>query len=250
MLATVPVIVAQASTGRKSPFRSVRKVYYPQRPPQRHATPKMRHYHIPVLLAILLGCWATGLAQAEAQPAKQTSRKFKHNSKVETIYDKTKDQTTTYLRPMTIRLTKSSVEVQIMNDDKRMDRLPAEIVYLTAYFVSPGKTLLKPQSVVIGLRLTAMDNAPDTGDRSLTLNLDGSMMKLGPMTIMERGADNRMSGVIGVRYMVESLELPISYEAFVQITRAKKATMILGGKEFVWDDQHLEAFRDLISRVE
>lgn len=201
------------------------------------------------MLALLLGCWATGLAQAETQPAK-TSRKFKHNSKVETIYDKTKDQTTTYLRPMTIRLTKSSVEVKIMNDDKRTDRLPAEIIYLTAYFVSPGKSLVKPQSVVIGLRLTTLENAPDAGDRSLTLNLDGSMMKLGPMQVMERGLDDRMTGGVGLRYMMESLERPISYEAFVQITRAKKATMILGGKEFVWEDQHLEAFRDLISRVE
>ena len=207
----------------------------------------MKHYRIPFLLAIVLGCWATGLAQAEAQPAKKTSRKFKHNSKVQSIYDKAKDQTTTYLRPMTIRITKSSTEVQIINDGKRTDRLPAEIVYLTAYFVSPGKTLVKPQSVVIGLRLTAMDNAPDTGDRSLTFNLDGSMTKLGPMNVTARGPDDWMSGL---RYMMESLELPISYEAFVQITSAKKAIMILGGKEFVWEDQHLEAFRDLISRVE
>ena len=53
---------------------------------------------------------APGCAQGNAS-AKPQVRKFKHNSKVESLYDKAKDQTTTYLRPMTVTSVPGSIDV-------------------------------------------------------------------------------------------------------------------------------------------
>jgi hypothetical protein len=207
----------------------------------------MRHILIVFLAGVLLLCYPHyGSAQGTAA-TKPPARKFKHNSKVETIYDKGKDQTTVYLRPMTMRYVKSSIEARIVNEG-RTDVLPAEVLSLTAYFNSPGKVLVKPQFVVIGFRSFAMDKTPYTNDRTLIVHRDGSTENLGSMEIMEHRIDERMSAG-PVRYIVESLELPIPYESFLRITKAKKATMILGGTELQLQNEHLEAFRDLVSRV-
>jgi hypothetical protein len=197
---------------------------------------------------LLLLCYPHyGSAQGTASP-KAPARKFKHTSKVESIYDKGKDQTTVYLRPMTLRYVKSSIEARIINEG-RTDFLPAEVLSLTTYFKSPGKVFVKPQFVVIGFRSFALDKTPYTNDRGLTVTLDGSAENLDSMEIVEHRIDERMSAG-SMRYVVESLELPIPYESFLRITKARKAAMRLGGTELQLQNEHLEAFRDLISRVE
>jgi len=207
----------------------------------------MRHISLTVLGALLMfGNPHFGSAQGTA--TNPPVRKFKHKSKVETIYDRGKDQTTTYLRPMTLRYVKSSIEASIIGEG-RTEFLPAEILTMTAYFNSPGKVLVKPQFVVIGFRSVAIDKTPYTNDRALTVRVDGAAENLGSMEITEHHIDERMSAG-PVRFMVESLELPIRYESFLRITKARKAVMILGSTELQLENEHLEAFRDLISRVE
>jgi len=149
---------------------------------------------------------------------------------------------------MTLRYVKSSIEARIINEG-RTDFLPAEVLSLTAYFKSPGKVLVKPQFVVVGFRSLALDKTPYTNDRALIVNLDGAAENFGSMEIVEYRIDERIS-VGSMRYVVESLELPIPYESFLRITKARKATMRLGGTELQLQNEHLEAFRDLVSRVE
>lgn len=204
----------------------------------------MKYFLITLSLTLIFS--APALAQGNA-PTKPPIRKFKHKSKVEIIYDKAKDMTTTYLRPMTLRYVKSSIEARVMNEG-RVDYLPSEILYLTAYFNLPGKAKAKPQAIVIGFRSTAIDKTPYTNDLTLSVNLDGSIF-LGTMTITEHRIDERMSAG-PLRYVVESLELSVPYETFLRITKTQKAKMILAGKELDLESEHLEAFRDLISRIE
>jgi hypothetical protein len=203
--------------------------------------------YFPIALLFIFVFSAAGLAQGNAS-TKPPIHKFKHNSKVEVTYDKAKDLTTTYLRPMTLRYVKSSIEARVINEG-RVDYLPLEILSMTAYFNSPGKVLAKPQAIVIGFRSMAIDKTPYTTDLTLTVRLDGSIVTLGTMTIMEHRIDERMSAG-PVRYVVESLELPVPYETFLRITKARKTKMILGGTELDLENEHLEAFRDLISRIE
>jgi hypothetical protein len=205
----------------------------------------MKYFLIALLFTLI--CSTPGLAQGNAS-TKPPVRKFKHNSKVEVIYDKAKDLTTTYLRPMNLRYVKSSIEAKVINEG-RVDYLPSEILSMTAYFNSPGRVPAKPQAIVIGFRSMAIDKTPYTNDLTLTVNLDGSIVTLGSMTVMEHRIDERMSAG-PVRYLVESLELPVPYETFLRITKARKTKMILGGTEFDLENEHLEAVRDLIGRIE
>ena len=188
-----------------------------------------------------------GFAQNGAQ-VKPATRKFKHKSKVETIYDKTKNQTTTYLRPMTIAVARGTLEAQIWNEGKRTETIPSETIWLTAYFVSPGKVLTKPQSVVIGFRSWTLDKTKYDNDRSLVINLDGASARLGQMELLERRLDPNMQ-LNDHRYFVESLEMPLPYETFLRITNAATVKLTVGGTEFLLADENLEAFRDLLSRI-
>src|SRR5258706_15256383 len=120
----------------------------------------MKYFLIALSLTLILS--TPGLAQGNASTGSPV-RKFKHNSKVEIIYDKAKDLTTTYLRPMTLRNVKSSIEARVINEG-RVDYLPSEMLSMTAYFNSPGKVLAKPQVIVIGFRSMAIDKTPYTNN--------------------------------------------------------------------------------------
>jgi hypothetical protein len=180
----------------------------------------------------------------------KTSRKFKHKSKVETTYDKTKDQTTTYLRPMRLLYKDSSIEAQIINEGKKVDYLPGETIWLTAYLVSPGKGSAKPEFVTIAFRSSTLEKTKFSANQSLTITLDGAAMDLGNMTVTENRIDDQMSSGVDHIYMLESLELPLPYETFLKITRARKVKARLAGAEVELSNDHLEAFRDLLSRVD
>ncbi len=207
----------------------------------------MKYSLIGFLSLILLLAWSD-LSPSQSIPAnKPPSRKFKHNSKVEKKYDK--DQTTVYLRPMTIRNVWGSIEARIVNEGNKTETIPSEVLWMTAYFVSPGKILVKPRFVVIGFRSWTLDETKYAGDRTLMIDLDGSLINLGPMEVLERRIDPNME-LHSHQYFLESLELPLKYETFLRITKAGKVKMTLGGKEFQLGSEHLEAFRDLISRVE
>ena len=177
------------------------------------------------------------------------SRKFKHNSKVESLYDKAKDQTTTYLRPMTLRIDHGSLDAIIWNEGKKVETIPSQTVWLTAYFLSSGKILTKPSSVVIGLRFWALDKTTYDNDRKLVVRLDNARTDLGTMDLMERRLDPNMQLGDGHHYFVESFELAVPFNTFVSITSATNVTLTLGTTELQLSNEHLEAFRDLISRI-
>jgi hypothetical protein len=94
-----------------------------------------------------------------------------------------------------------------------------------------------------------MDQTKYAVDRTLMIDLDGSVLNLGPMEVVERRIDPNME-LHSNQYFIESLELPLPYETFLRITNAGKVKMTLGGTEFQLTNEHLEAFRDLISRVD
>jgi hypothetical protein len=196
-----------------------------------------------LVVSLLLVCSSGATSQGNSN--KSPARKFKHNSKVEKIYDKVKNQTTVYLRPMTLRYIKSSVEARVISESKT-DFLPADMLHMTAYFVSPGKVLVRPESVVIGFRSQALDQTKYAGTPALSIKLDHSFLSLGPVQVTERRIDNLGSN----QYVLQSFELPLPYETFRRITNAQKVTVRLASEEFELSSEHLEAFRDLLSRIE
>ena len=204
-----------------------------------------------VSTALLLGVLLTCCVTCSSQSTNSTKpRKFKHNSKVESVYDKAKDETTTYLRPMTIRITRGSIEAVIANEGKRIETIPSETVLLTAYFISPGKIVTKPSFVVIGLRFWALDKTTYGNDRKLVIRFDKSELDMGSMELMERRLDPNMEMFGGHNYFVESFELGVPVDTFVKVINAAKVALTLGRTELQLGNEHLEAFRDLNSRIQ
>ena len=71
-------------------------------------------------------------------------------------------------------------------------------------------------------------------------------MNLGSLAVTER----RIDALGPNQYVLESFELPIPYETFRRITSAQKVTIRLASEQFELRSEHLEAFRDLLSKVE
>jgi hypothetical protein len=204
----------------------------------------MKYLYTSLLSVSLLFVCSVGTLSQDNSSNKPPVRKFKHKSKVETIYDKAKNLTTTYLRPMTLRYLKSSVEARIISES-RTDFLPSETLYMSAYFVSPGKVLSKPEFVVIGFRSQALDQTKYANALTLTIKLDDSSIDLGSMQVTER----RIEAMGSYHYLLVSFESSLPYETFQRMTNARKVMIRMAGEEFVLTTDHLEAFRDLLSRA-
>ena len=149
---------------------------------------------------------------------------------------------------MTLLYKKSSIEALIINEGKKIDYLPAETIWITAYSISSGKVPVRPEFVVIAFKSETLDKTKFETDQSLTITLDDLTMDLGDMTITEHRVDDRKQ-VPPHQYMLESLELPVPYETFLKITRAQKVKVKLAREEFELKNDHLEAFRDLLNSV-
>lgn len=190
---------------------------------------------------LLLGCVSASLAQATKGP-----RKFKHNSKVETRIEG--DRKTIYLRPMLVRQKDSKIEAQFLGE-ARTRFLPAELLYMSAYFVARNASTDRPAEIVIAFRSTSMDKTLYADTPTLSVTLDGSVSNLGVMQVLERRVDDR--AYLGSnQYMLESLEIAVPYDSFMRLTNATKVQAKLGSTTFEISKEHLEAFRDLISRTE
>lgn len=190
---------------------------------------------------VLLGCVSASLTQSTREP-----RKFKHNSKVETRTDG--DRKTIYLRPMLVRHKDSKIEAQFLGE-ARSRFLPAELLYMSAYFVTGKDSTGRPSEIVIAFRSTSMDKTPYADTPALSVTLDGSVLNLGAMQVLERRVDDR--AYLGAnQYILESLELAVPFDTFLQLTNARKVQAKLGSTTFEMSKEHLEAFRDLVSRTE
>ena len=94
-----------------------------------------------------------------------------------------------------------------------------------------------------------MDKTTYDSDRKLAVSLDGARVELGTMELMERRFDANI-GMGDHQYFVESFEQAAPFDIFVRITSATKVTLTMGTSDLQLSNEHLEAFRDLISRVQ
>ena len=188
------------------------------------------------LILILVIC-LPGLAQSpQSVPAK---RKYNYPGKIESTYDKSKDETMVFFKLMPITAGKNlEWEGTMVVSDERLD--------LSMYFTYPGERLATPKWVGIGLA-SLIYEPKQYGDYTLTIVRDNQAIKVGKMTVHDRG-ETRYSPV---RPTVKRqlLEASIPYEEFLSIANAKKVKLKIGHKEFPLEPQNLEAIRDLASHT-
>ena len=184
-----------------------------------------------LILVFLLTLVSLAFAQSS-----ESKRKFKHRGKIETKYDKFKDQTTVRLNPYYVQGTAPKLD-------------PTAGIEITASFVYAGQKLNAPPDIVsFGIVSASADAFKYEQDRGLIALVDGERIDLGQME-REDASYKKYPYVISNRYYVETLSAPIKYELFLKIANAKIVEMQIGKKEFKLKDEHLEALRDLASRM-
>lgn len=166
-----------------------------------------------------------------APPAK---RKFNYDGKIETSYNKAKDESLVFFKLMEIKALetpKGQYEVQF--SDERLS--------LSAYFAYPGQQLVTPRWVTIAF-LSETENPQKYTDHLLAARVDGQWVSLGQLEVLRRTNYTRRGKYPLMR---ETMELPIPYEQFLLLANTKKIKLKVGSVEFDLEKEHLEAIRDL-----
>ncbi len=174
----------------------------------------------------------------ESQLTPPAKRKFKYAGKIETTYDKSKDESIVFFRLMRIKALetpKGPYEVQF--SDEKLE--------FTSYFAHPGQKLITPHWITIGF-LSATEDPQKYTDQKGTVKVDDQWINLGTMKVLSRTSYTRRGKLPLVS---ETRELPIPYQQFLLMANAKKIKVRLGSVEFDLDKEHLEAIRDLAAHT-
>jgi hypothetical protein len=180
--------------------------------------------------------------RAQGGPPPDTKRKFNHRAQIVSAYDKAKDQTSVVM--LWYRVSEDAKEPALFSQT----RPPA--VSIMAGFGYPGRVLRStPPSIEFhieaeyeGKSLFKVKEMPD-----LIAVVDGESISLGKL-LLERSKTT--VGILAPRQItVERLVATFTYQGLLRLTGGKKVTMKAGRLEFELKDRHLEALRDLASRM-
>ncbi len=186
----------------------------------------------PSLVLVVLVLVATSVFTQSSVP----KRKFKHRGKIEIKYDKFKDQTTVSLKPYYVQGTAPTLD-------------PTAGLEIYAAFVYQGQTFSKrPDTVLFGIVSTSARDFLYEQGRGLIALVDGERVDLGQMERID-ASYKKKAIVIPDRYYVETLAVSVPYDAFLKLTNGKTVEMQAGRREFKLKDEHLEALRDIVSRM-
>jgi hypothetical protein len=167
------------------------------------------------------------------------------SSQVKTAYDKTKNETTESLRLMTVMEKPGTIEARFPGGSRN---LPSEILRMTAYFTYPGRTLVKPESVMLGFLSIVQGEAKYKDTDEVTVRVDGQSLSIGKLHVADRQIDTQME-LKDVDYWRETLEVSLKTPEFLRIANARKVTVQLGNTQFDLSAEHIKSLRVLASRV-
>ena len=167
------------------------------------------------------------------------------SSQVKIVYDQPKNETTESIRIMTVIQKLGTLEGRF---PEGIRNLPSETLQMTAYFSYSGRTVVKPESVMLGF-LSVVQGDVKYGDTDeVTVQVDGQSLNLGKLRVVDRRIDTNMQ-LNDVSYWRETLELPIKTPEFLRIANARKVTVQLGKTHFDLAAEHMKLLRALAQRV-
>lgn len=197
----------------------------------------------------VIGLWGLTLLAALAAFAqtapKQSHRTFKHNAKFSSVYDKVKDQTVVIME--WYGTSWPSVD-DLKNARLCLGRAPCQLD-IQAAFGYPGRSIKSiPQSVQFEIRVKHPGKAffKSNAMPELKAKVDREIISLGP-TSLELGNTFVDPDVGQVSY--ERLSASFTFQGLQRLTEANTVTMTLGELRLLLEDRHLEALRDLSSRM-
>lgn len=174
----------------------------------------------------------TFFAQTELTPP--AKRKFDYPGKIQTTYDKEKNQSMAFFPLLGIKAVETPHE--------NYKFAPSyERLSMSAYFVYDGKKLITPHWVTLAF-LSLTEYPQKLTDHVLSVKVDGKWLTFSKVEIAETEEIRRHQGSILTR---EAMELPIPYQQFLILANAKAVTIKIGSLEFELEKEQLEAIRDL-----
>jgi hypothetical protein len=170
--------------------------------------------------------------QTELKPP--AKRKFDYPGKIATQYDPEKNQSMVFFALLPIKALETPHEnYDVQWSDERLE--------FSAYFVYDGKQFATPHWVTLAF-LSSTENPQKYKDHALRIKADGQWLELGAMKVLDTVKTERR----GEQPLFDqALELPITYEQFLQLANAKKLKVKFGSVEFDLEKEQLEAIRDL-----
>ncbi len=165
------------------------------------------------------------LAFLSDMPQAQTPHKFRNQKKFTQEYDKFRDVTYWHVGSFSLSEGMSSA-------------LNGENVWMSAAFAYPGTALSTPVEKIGLIFTTSTKEWLFLNSRELFMIVDGERMSFG---------EGNRSSSIGHGGVFETLAFLIDSESFKKIGSAKKVEILVGPRQYKLKDEHLEAFRDLLS---
>jgi len=178
-------------------------------------------------------------AQTTAKP------KFKHHAEIISDYDKSKDQTAVVLQWYTVDW--------LSGEDLYQRRTAVEkeqyVLRIQAAFSFPGRVIkATPQTVQFEIRTKHPGNAYFKAGAmpELIAVIDGQQISLGRTALVRTNTQvDKDAGQLSY----EQVSAYFTYAGLLRVIAARRVTMKAGELQFDLQERHLEALRDLASRM-
>lgn len=200
---------------------------------------KVQHAGL-LLCALALGCHALAQAPTPPVPPKQN---YKYEGKIVSTYDKAKDVTAVLIQFMPVKDVEDPRPLLEHSSDKPRDWAQLD---LTLFFSYPGRELVTPKYLSIGMIYLALD--PHRYEsHTLSAKIDSERITFGKMDVLN--TTSVMMRFAYKPYTRRAPEIVIPYEQLLRLANAKKVKLKLGEYEFSLSKDHMDAIKDLASRT-
>lgn len=167
-------------------------------------------------------------------------RKFKHSGKIITNYDKSKNLTTVYLQPY------QAAPITVVGKN------PGSITAFAAGFKYEGtQSSGNPETIEFVVEITRGDQRVDRLELAdLSATVDGEQINLGKLkTLSSKLLDFSVLGS-GQSIYTEINGVILTKDALRKLAAGKEVELRTGNIKLKLKDSHLEALRDLASRIQ
>lgn len=194
------------------------------------------HSRFILSFAVVTACATLGLAQSASPPPQ---RVFAHTGNIETSYDQVKDLTTVRLHPMQVYGEPLASRNYVGADEARF----------YASFTYTGRILsAQPKRVLLSL-ISTTEDWKYTDFRKPMAIVDGRRLKLGPLEQIPSITVNAPVNSSSDDHIRQEIAISVPYQTFLRMAQGKKVRIRMGPRELKLEPDHLEALRDLASRI-
>lgn len=192
------------------------------------------HLRFILTLAIVTACATIALGQDS-----YTMLQITHIGTVETSYDQVKDITTVWLNPMQVYGEPLASSQYVGGDEASFH----------ASFSYSGRILrAQPKYILFSLTSTSQ-NWKYTDFPKLTALVDGKLLNIGPLERVPLFTVNASANANSDDYISQGITVSLSYKTFLRIAHGKKVQIRMGPREFELVGNHLEALRNLATKM-